>query len=65
MTQGWESIELKVFRQHSSSFADAISEVTPMADKLHEKSLIDIAEEAREAYGEDLSLRILLFSGFQ
>ena len=119
MAQGWESIESKVFREHSSSFIEAITRVTPLANKLHEKSLIDkhtynevterasgmsqlekatevvkvlqktlsvlttdkkrqeifeqilsvfrefiplryIAEEAREAYGEDTRLRTLM-----
>lgn len=41
MAEGWESIELEVFRQHFSSFVNAISDVTPVANRLHDKSLID------------------------
>ena len=41
MAQGWERTESKVFRQHFSSFIEAITEVTPLANKLYEKSLID------------------------
>ena len=41
MAQGWESVELEVFRAHSSSFIEAITEITPVANRLHEKSLID------------------------
>ena len=123
MAQGWESIESKVFRQHSSSFIKAITDTTPVANKLHEESLIDqytynkvtekatglsqlekatevvkvlqrtvsvlmndkkrqeifeqilstfsefiplryIAEETREAYGKDTSLRTLILLDF-
>ena len=124
MAQGWESIESEVFSEHSASFIDAITEVTPVANRLHETALIDkhtyikvtdrtpglsqhdkatdlvkvlertlsvlrndkkrqekfeqilsvfsefiplsyIAEEAREAYGEDVSLTTLLSLGFR
>ena len=41
MAQGLESIESKVFREHSSSFIKAITSVTPVANRLREKSLID------------------------
>ena len=124
MAQGWESIESQIFRQHSSSFIEAITDIAPVASKLHEKSLIDehtynkvterasglsqhdkamevvkvlqrsvsvltsdkkrqeifeqilsvfgkfipllyIAEEAREAYGEDTTLKTFRLLGFQ
>ena len=124
MAQGWESIESEVFRQHFSFFIKTITDITPLANKLHEKSLIDeytyskvmdrasglsqldeatevvkvlknhvsvltndkkrqekfeqilstfnefiplryVAEEAREAYGKDTSLRTVMLLEFQ
>lgn len=41
MAQESESIEQQVLRQHSASFSKAITELTPVANRLREVALID------------------------
>ena len=41
MVQEQENIELEVLHQHTASFIDAMTDVTPVANKLLEMSLID------------------------
>ena len=41
MVQGQENIELEVLHEHTSSFINAITQVTPLANQLHEIALID------------------------
>ena len=42
MDRGLENLEFQVIRQHSETFIEAITDITPLANRLQERSLIDI-----------------------
>lgn len=41
MAQDLESLELQILRQHSASFTEAITDITPVANRLHAEGLLD------------------------